>query len=128
MLPHQGAGAGQAIEVSCLNDVYVLSTNLRPKDAYILAQILGYEGVTKETLPNALRAYEKIRMPIANKVLQGSRESGMMYEFNSELGQDFVRLGPAIQKQWDWIWESSPEDDAHKAIDCFCDITSPSSS
>ncbi|KLO14628.1 FAD/NAD-binding domain-containing protein [Schizopora paradoxa] len=104
MLPHQGAGAGQAIE-----------------DAFLLAQVLGYEGVTKESLPEALRAYESVRLPIANEVLRGSRDSGMMYEFNSEFGQDFEQLGPAIQKQWDWIWESSPEEDVQKAIDRLAD-------
>lgn len=45
----------------------------------------------------------------------------MMYEFNSEFGQDFEQLGPAIQKQWDWIWESSPEEDVQKAIDRLAD-------
>ncbi len=80
-----------------------------------------YDGVTQKSLPDALRAYEYVRRPIANKVLQCSRDSGLMYEFNSDLGQDFVRLGPAIQKQWNWIWENSPAEDVQKAIDHFCE-------
>ncbi|EIN11914.1 FAD/NAD(P)-binding domain-containing protein [Punctularia strigosozonata HHB-11173 SS5] len=64
MLPHQGAGAGQAID-----------------DAYLLASILGNRSTTISTLPAALQAYQTIRLPMANHVLEQSRVSGMMYAF-----------------------------------------------
>jgi salicylate hydroxylase len=58
-LPHNGAGAGQAIE-----------------DAYVLGQLLGSDGCTKETLPSFLQAYEDVRRPRASKQQVHSRESG----------------------------------------------------
>ncbi|KAI0320925.1 FAD/NAD(P)-binding domain-containing protein [Amylostereum chailletii] len=99
MLPHQGAGAGQAIE-----------------DAYTLAALLGDPSVTPSTLPSALAAYEAIRLPQANHVLRGSRESGMMYEFNSALRDRYTELGPAIEHMWDWLWVRGPEKDARRAL------------
>ncbi|KAF8586521.1 FAD/NAD-binding domain-containing protein [Ramaria rubella] len=99
MTPHQGAGAGQAID-----------------DAFILAGILGSPNTTKQALTTALRAYEHIRLPMASHVLQGSRDSGRMYEFNGPQGTEYEVLGPAIQKQWDWVNVSTPEEDVARAL------------
>ncbi|TFK44427.1 FAD/NAD-P-binding domain-containing protein [Crucibulum laeve] len=100
MTPHQGAGAGQAIE-----------------DAFILAELLAKAKL--ENVYAALDAYEKVRLPVANGVLRGSYESGMMYEFNSSLGEKYESLGPAIQRQWDWISSTSVEDDVVRALHLF---------
>ncbi|KAF9070110.1 FAD/NAD-binding domain-containing protein [Rhodocollybia butyracea] len=120
MAPHEGiyaeyctgAGAGQAIE-----------------DAYILASLL--EQVSKETLPIqstlpcALKAYEVIRLPFANHVLQGSYDSGLMYEFdNAEYGDNYEVLGPAIEKQWHWVEDPSPQVERLRALECFKDLIS----
>jgi salicylate hydroxylase len=53
---------------------------------------------------------------MATRVLQGSRESGQMCEFNGPQGEEYDVLGPAIQRQWDWIQASTPEEDAERAI------------
>ncbi|KAI0332310.1 FAD/NAD-P-binding domain-containing protein [Cubamyces sp. BRFM 1775] len=99
MTPHQGAGAGQAIE-----------------DAFILAEILGHPNTTLPMLPQALSAYEAIRLPMANHVLRGSRDSGDIYEFNGPLADDLPRLGPQIGRQWDWLWETTPHGEREKAL------------
>jgi len=99
MSPHQGAGAGQAIE-----------------DAYMLARILGHPDATLSTLPHALLAYEHVRLPLANRVLQGSKDSGELYEFNGHCEDDLQTLGPAIGKQWDWLWETTPEREVERAL------------
>ncbi|TFY51588.1 hypothetical protein EVG20_g10929 [Dentipellis fragilis] len=100
MLPHQGAGAGQAIE-----------------DAFILASLLGDPSVTPLTLEHALKAYEHVRLPLANHVLTGSRESGRMYEFVGEYDfGDCEQLGPTIERQWDWVSEDGPDEDAQRAL------------
>ncbi|KAL0956347.1 hypothetical protein HGRIS_002497 [Hohenbuehelia grisea] len=99
MTPHQGAGAGQAIE-----------------DAFVLASLLGRCHDT-DNLDSALKAYEHVRLPLATHVLNGSRMSGKMYEFDSQHGSDYATLGPAIQGQWDWINWSSPEEDVQRAVD-----------
>lgn len=65
----------------------------------------------------ALQAYELVRLPIANHVLEGSAESGKMYEFNSQHGDDYRALGSAIERQWDWIHWSAPNEDLVSALD-----------
>ncbi|KAJ7747330.1 FAD/NAD-P-binding domain-containing protein [Mycena metata] len=97
MSPHLGAGAGQAIE-----------------DAYILAHVLG--AAAADRFDAALEAYQQTRLPVANHVLRSSYESGNMYEFNSPFGDEYSALGPAIQHQWDFLTESTPEGEAEKAM------------
>jgi len=99
MTPHQGAGAGQAIE-----------------DAYVLAEILGNNATGLDNIERALQAYDYIRRPLASHVLQGSRDACRMYEFNGPDGDDYANLGPAIQRQWDWVWASTPEEDVENAL------------
>ncbi|KAF8895691.1 hypothetical protein CPB84DRAFT_1731713 [Gymnopilus junonius] len=92
MSPHQGAGAGQAVE-----------------DAFILSHLLG--KAKKENLCRFFDAYQALRLPAANRVLTGSYESGMMYEFNGSYSDNYAKLGPAIHAQWNWIDETSLESD-----------------
>ncbi|KAH9929152.1 FAD/NAD(P)-binding domain-containing protein [Fomitopsis serialis] len=65
MTPHQGSGAGQAIE-----------------DGFILATLLTQPGVTRDTLPVALQVYDALRRPFSQNVVQLSRSSGMSYRLN----------------------------------------------
>lgn len=62
MLPFFAQGAAQAIE-----------------DAVVLAKCL--EGATTGTVPDALRKYQEIRMPRAQRVQQQSRQRGDQYHF-----------------------------------------------
>ncbi|KAH8111729.1 hypothetical protein DFH11DRAFT_1790494 [Phellopilus nigrolimitatus] len=64
MTPHQGSGAGQAIE-----------------DAYILASILTHQLTTRETLPASLKVYEAVCLPHGNEVQWRSWQNGKLYEF-----------------------------------------------
>ena len=64
MTPFQGSGAGQAIE-----------------DAYILAALLAHPSTTLSTLPTALKVYESIRLPFANRVQKASRNNGLLTSF-----------------------------------------------
>lgn len=119
MSPHQGAGAGQAIEVSVhltcapmwfgANYTYFIS-----QDAFVLGYLLG--KTSESQMLGYLDAYQAIRLPAANSVLTGSYESGMMYEFDSEYGDDYEVLGPAIQAQWAWIDQPSLEDELESAL------------
>jgi hypothetical protein len=58
-LPHNGAGAGQAIE-----------------DAFVLGELLRLPECTHATLPQFLLAYEAVRRPRASRQQVHSRESG----------------------------------------------------
>jgi 2-polyprenyl-6-methoxyphenol hydroxylase-like FAD-dependent oxidoreductase len=61
MLPHLGQGANQSIE-----------------DGMALATILAH--ATRETIPGALLAYERLRRERAAKVQSGARENGLRYD------------------------------------------------
>jgi salicylate hydroxylase len=63
-LPHNGAGAGQAIE-----------------DAYVLGELFRLAECTRETLPQFLLAYEAVRRPRASRQQVHSRESGEVCVF-----------------------------------------------
>jgi salicylate hydroxylase len=68
MLPHLGQGANQSIE-----------------DGMALATILA--GVTRDTAPAALLAYERLRRERVAAVQRGARENGMRYDSSySDLG------------------------------------------
>lgn len=43
----------------------------------------------------------------------------MMYEFASEFGDDYLRLGLAIEKQWAWIDETEPVEDLQRAVEYY---------
>lgn len=53
---------------------------------------------------------------MANDIMTESYHSGMMYEFNSEYGEDYGMLGPAIQRQWDWIDKVSLDEEVALAL------------
>jgi len=89
--------------------------NLYLEDAFILSGLLA--KVTPDSLSRALEAYQAVRMPAANTVLRGSYDSGMMYEFNGDDGVEYGKLGEAIQRQWEWIDETSVEEDLAFAIE-----------
>ncbi|TFK47691.1 FAD/NAD(P)-binding domain-containing protein [Heliocybe sulcata] len=120
MTPHQGSGAGQAIE-----------------DAYILSSLLSHPECTRETLPEALRIYEEIRRPFSQGVLEDSRKGGLMYEFNwpgftdrdiirrSGTGEDPVDkealsgLGKSLEELHTWVWSTTVDADRAHAVDMF---------
>ena len=86
------------------------------KDAYILAHLLGHPLTTRATLHRALQAYEHVRLPMAHHVMEGSRRSGIMYELQSEFRDKYDVLGPAIERQWDWVGGPNPDEEVQRAV------------
>lgn len=93
--PHQGAGAGQAIE-----------------DGYILSRALAdwLSGGRKTPLKDWMELYQRIRLPRAQKVVTTSREAGALYEFESP---DLIDLpydeavpivAEKLKSRMKWIW------------------------
>jgi salicylate hydroxylase len=96
MMPHQGAGAGQAAE-----------------DDYILAHCLnGYLSQTdkKATLQEWMQLYQQVRLPRAQKVARTSKEAGETYEMTTPDLKDvpFEKALPMvrerIEERMKWIW------------------------
>ncbi|KAG7095080.1 hypothetical protein E1B28_005868 [Marasmius oreades] len=108
--PHQGTGAGQAIE-----------------DAYVLAELLGHPHTTRETIPRALKIYDSIRRPWTQTVAEKARANGSYLTLDFE-GFDFEgasedaiktqlgRMSEIIIDDWRWSWNSSVQESLENAI------------
>lgn len=86
--PHQGAGAGQAIE-----------------DAFVLSNLLGQVKSVDE-IEQAFHAYDAVRRPRSQKVVKTSRDAAAIYEFEDEiLGTDLDKIKRRLMERYDWIWD-----------------------
>jgi len=95
MLPHQGAGAGQALE-----------------DAYVLAGLLTDERCDRDSAMAALTAFESVRQARTCRVQATSHEAGEVYEYCGRgTGGDETRLAADLEARFDWIWNHDPHDD-----------------
>ncbi|KAJ7031865.1 hypothetical protein C8F04DRAFT_1109318 [Mycena alexandri] len=110
MTPHQGSGAGQAIE-----------------DAYVLATVLGHRSTTRQTLPRSLRVFDEIRRPVAAGVVESSRMNGRYFslevdgvDFNRyagpQLWDNLQKLNSTIVKNWEWTWTTSVDGSIQDAL------------
>lgn len=111
MLPHQGAGAGSAVE-----------------DSYILAALLASPLCTKSTIPDITKVYDAVRRPAANRVMELSRIAGRLCGINTPGYEDVTegaiveaerlqKLVNTISKNWEWSWNESAEDDKRRALE-----------
>lgn len=107
MLPHLGAGAGQALE-----DGWVLARAL----ADYLAGALTFPGQrrcakTTTTLEAAMQLYQDVRRPRAERVQAGSRRAGNTYEMQTiemqplSFGECLPLLAAAARSQMKHVWE-----------------------
>ncbi|KAL1863466.1 hypothetical protein Plec18170_000301 [Paecilomyces lecythidis] len=97
MLPHQGAGAGQAVE-----------------DGYILGRAIQdfFRSGSRDPkgLEDWLNLYQAVRLPRAEKVQQTSRQAGELYEMQApELkGLSYEECLPIVKRlvenRMSWIW------------------------
>lgn len=98
--PHQGAGAGQAIE-----------------DAFILSNLLGQVNSVGE-IEKAFQAYDAVRRPRSQKVVTTSREAAAIYEFeDEELGTDLDAIRQRLETRYNWIWDEDLNQQLKKAND-----------
>ncbi|RDX52958.1 FAD/NAD(P)-binding domain-containing protein [Lentinus brumalis] len=76
MMHHLGSGSGQCYE-----------------DAWMLAQFLGHANITKENATIALRVYDEIRRPFAQRVAGLSIRAAELHHFN---GPELAWLTPEL--------------------------------
>ena len=143
MTPHLGSGAGQAIEVRVAQSLFFsvpFINILVLQDAYVLATLLTRPRTSQSTIPDVLRAYDSVRVPFSQFVVEGSRNTGLMYELNH--GWDDGKDGPSKSKQEQdaspdnemirlrkladatfemlrWVWEDEKESQTEKAERLF---------
>ncbi|KAL8797860.1 MAG: hypothetical protein Q9195_000212 [Heterodermia aff. obscurata] len=86
--PHQGAGAGMAIE-----------------DAFVLSNLLG-EVSHPNQLENAFQAFDQIRRPRTQKLVTTSREAGELWDLEAAgIGDDMEKFRANLHVRMDWIWD-----------------------
>ncbi|WP_302140523.1 salicylate 1-monooxygenase [Halomonas alkalicola] len=99
LVPHQGAGAGQALE-----------------DAYVLASLLGDDACTRDSAEQVLAAFEAVRHGRTCRVQRTSHEAGNVYEYAGEgIGDDEAKLIENLETRFDWLWNHDPEADVAAA-------------
>jgi len=106
MTPHLSSGAGQAIE-----------------DAFVLGRLLAHPLSTLSNVPDILRIYQDIRLPLGSSVASQSFSTGCMYMYLAPGHYDGTRkeedlddrgvsafekdgmdkLQHAILEQWEWV-------------------------
>lgn len=97
--PHQGAGAGQALE-----------------DALILSTLLADERVRSAAdIPAALHVYDAIRRPRSQKVVSTSRAAGETYAFKGPAGDDLDKIRDELLTRYSWIWDEDMGRQAEEA-------------
>ncbi|KAL2867554.1 putative salicylate hydroxylase [Aspergillus lucknowensis] len=87
--PHQGAGAGQAIE-----------------DAIVLAELLGDPRVvTADHVVAAFQAYDAVRRPRSQRAVASSAEGAHLLCLRLEgVGDDGEKLKQEMKKRLHWLW------------------------
>jgi salicylate hydroxylase len=98
--PHQGAGAGQAIE-----------------DAHILAELLGDPRVIEaRDVISAFQAYDAVRRPRSQMVVNNSKESAFLLCLRLDgVKDDEEKLRIAYQERLRWLWDIDIQDQAERA-------------
>lgn len=97
-LPHMGAGASQAIE-----------------DAFVLSRLLG--GVAKpDQVGPALRAYDTVRRPRSQKLIQYSAKAMQMYTDVKDDTPEAKEARKELEEMYRWIWNEDLEVEAAEAL------------
>lgn len=103
MLPHQGAGAGQAIE-----DGYILGLAIAD---YLAASSRG----STQTLEQWMQVYQDVRLPRAQKAQATARQAGQVYEMQTPemKGKTYDDCLPlvrdSLKDRMGWIWTGDIE-------------------
>ncbi|HCR98343.1 MAG: salicylate 1-monooxygenase [Halomonas sp.] len=95
LVPHQGAGAGLALE-----------------DAYVLASLLTDTSCDRHNVSDVLSAFEQVRYDRTCKAQRTSHEAGDIYEY-AGVGSsaDETRLIENLETRFEWLWDHDPYDD-----------------
>lgn len=97
--PHQGAGAGQALE-----------------DALVLSGLLADNRIQfANDVPRAFHAYDVVRRPRSQRVVTTSRAAGELYNFQSSEGNNLEAVRNNLLSRYRWIWEHDMMDQLEQA-------------
>ncbi len=120
MLPHLGAGVGQGFE-----------------DLVVLTELLTHPETNSSNLPvrfahrcfiqscdsdshvpqHVLKAYDSIRQPRANMVLEGSARTGRIIERYGKSGYSNEEMRTQLGGMWGPVWHHDLTEDINKAVE-----------
>lgn len=105
--PHQGAGAGQAIE-----------------DAHVLVELLADPRITTpEHVVAAFQAYDAVRRPRSQRVVTTSKENADLLCLSYEgVSDDEQKLKEIWNERYRWLWDIDMEEQAEKARDIMTQL------
>ncbi|KAF4771476.1 hypothetical protein N7455_007859 [Penicillium solitum] len=100
--PHQGAGAGQAIE-----------------DAHVLAELLSDPRVSSvDDIVAAFKAYDDIRRHRSQRVVTSSKENADIFCLCFDgVRDDPVKLKETLNRRLKWLWDLDVQDQVERARD-----------
>ncbi|KAI2467250.1 salicylate hydroxylase [Annulohypoxylon bovei var. microspora] len=105
--PWQGTGAGMAIE-----------------DAMVLGALFGKVTSSKD-IPAAFKAYDEIRRPRCQRIIDSSRETARLFcGMNPKVGLDPDKLREVIRPRWNSVFGLDMEAHKVEAIRLFVDSLS----
>ncbi|EJD50165.1 FAD/NAD(P)-binding domain-containing protein [Auricularia subglabra TFB-10046 SS5] len=102
MTPHNASGANQALE-----------------DAYILGRLLAHPSTTHETAHLALKAYDRVRRPRAQEIVEISRDQGRLTDFTAPEGDNETAIAEKLKANAVRVAEGSTEEDLLAAEDAL---------
>lgn len=96
----------------------------------MLASLLGDARTTLTTIDRALRAYDAVRRPFAQRVQASSRENGLLYTLNfpgltfdrpvhradREDAARLAEIRSRIETNWQWAWNTTIDGDLGRAL------------
>lgn len=86
--PHQGSGAGMAVE-----------------DALVISAVLSRVR-QRSDLEKAFSTFEMLRKKRTQHLVRCSREQAAIYEFQApETRDDVEKIARVLLSRWDWIWD-----------------------
>jgi salicylate hydroxylase len=78
----------------------------------VLGDVLS-EVKTPDQLPSAFEAYDAVRRPKGNKLVETSREAGRIWDLEGiEIGDDAQKFHDNLQTRLDWIFHEDIQGEA----------------
>lgn len=100
--PHQGAGAGMAIE-----------------DALIMSSVLGLVDDEKD-ITRAFQVFDTLQRPRSQKLVTTSRQGGLLYDLQlPDVEDDMDKIKEHLSQRMKWIWEEDPQARVEEARTMF---------
>ncbi|KAK3073508.1 hypothetical protein LTR53_004847 [Teratosphaeriaceae sp. CCFEE 6253] len=106
--PHNGAGAGQAIE-----------------DALCMSRVLA-EVYRAQDLPRAFAAFDTVRRPRSQRQVRVAAESGWLYDLQAPgIEGDWEKVREKLGSKQTWIWEHDLEADVAETVRIYKSTSTP---